>query len=416
MDVVWKFFESHSLAGDLALGGAVLVVAWLSYLAARIILVRVMHRVTARTRAGWDDALMNQKVFHRLALFVPAVAGYYGADLFPELTLGIKRALLVYLITVTVLVANAVLSAGAEVYQQTAMSQRRPIKGIVQLVKLFVFILAGVAGVAVALGQSPWALLSGLGALSAIILLVFRDTILSFVAGLTLSGGDLLRKGDWLEMTSFGADGEVIDIALHTVRVQNWDKTIVSIPTYKLTENSFKNWRGMSEAGARRVKRSLIIDQASVGFVDDGLMASLGKIQLLKPYLEERRAQIEAANQASGADPSHPVNGRRMTNLGCFRAYAEAYLAAHPTIRHDLTRMVRQLAPTDEGLPLEVYCFISDTVWTRYESIQADIFDHLLAAMPWFRLRVYQRNQFLDPRVPRELLSGSPGSPGNQED
>ncbi len=403
MDVIWKFFEAHTVVSDLALGGIVLVLAWLSYIVSRIILLQVMRRVTARTKVGWDDALMHQKVFHRLALFVPALALTYAADLFPDLTLGIKRAILVYLIVVTVLVANGVLSAGEEVYQRTPLSQRRPIKGIVQLIKLFIFILAGVAAVAVALGKSPWALLSGVGALSAVILLVFRDTILSFVAGLTLSGGDLLRKGDWLEMPSFGADGEVVDIALHTVRVQNWDKTIVSIPTYKLTENSFKNWRGMSEAGARRVKRALVLDQASVGFVDEKLLASLEKIQILKPYLDQRKAEIDEANKASGADPVHPVNGRRMTNLGCFRAYAQAWLDAHPKVRHDQTCMIRHLAPDEKGLPVEIYCFINDTVWTHYESIQADIFDHLLASLPWFRLRVYQRNQYLDPRVPREL-------------
>jgi miniconductance mechanosensitive channel len=230
-------------------------------------------------------------------------------------------------------------------------------------------------------------------------MLVFRDTILSFVAGIRLIGGDLVRKGDWLEVPEFGADGDVIDIALHTVLVQNWDKTIVSIPTFKLVDGAFKNWRGMTEAGGRRIKRSLILDLSSVRFADETLLASLRSVQRLQSYLQTREAEVQAWNKEHGVDTDHPLNGRRLTNLGCFRAYVKRYLFENPHLRQDMTLMVRQLAPTPQGLPLEIYGFTNDTAWVNYESIQSDIFDHLLAALPWFGLRVYQREQSPDTRA-----------------
>lgn len=296
------------------------------------------------------------------------------------------------------LALSGLLSVLNQLYQSLPLSGRRPIKGAVQLVRLFVFILAGVAMLALLMGESPWGLLSGVGAFTAVLMLVFRDTILSFVAGIRLIGEDLIRKGDWLEVPEYGADGDVIDIALHTVLVQNWDKTIVSIPTFKLVDGAFRNWRGMTESGGRRIKRSLILDLSSVRFVDEEMLDALRKVERIQGYLETRTTEVQAWNRDHGVNTEHPLNGRRLTNLGCFRAYAERYLRENPYLRQDMILMVRQLEPTPQGLPLEIYAFASDIAWVRYESIQADIFDHLLAALPWFELRVYQRERAPDPR------------------
>jgi miniconductance mechanosensitive channel len=242
----------------------------------------------------------------------------------------------------------------------------------------------------VLLDKSPLGILGGIGALTAILILVFRDTILSLVASIQLVAEDLVRRGDWIEMPDFGADGEVIDIALHTVKVQNWDKTIITIPTYKLIDGSFQNWRGMSEAGGRRIKRSLLIDQASVRFCDDALMEKFRRIRRLEPYLEAKRKELKRANAGVDDDDGLPLNHRILTNLGTFRAYIAAYLEENAKLRKDMTFMVRQLPPSPDGLPLEIYVFTNDTKWVNYEGIQADIFDHLLAAMSYFDLRVFQ--------------------------
>ncbi|WP_022663256.1 mechanosensitive ion channel family protein [Paucidesulfovibrio longus] len=370
---------------------------------ARSVAVRAVQAVIQRTRISWDDSLEKRRVFHILAWFAPLLVLSQLGLVFPAQADWISRGVNALSLLVGALALSAILSALNDIYQTLPLSGRRPIKGAVQLVRLFVFIMAGVAILALLLGQSPWGLLSGVGAFTAVLMLVFRDTILSFVGGLRLIGGDLVRRGDWLEVPGFGADGEVIDIALHTVLVQNWDKTIVSIPTFKLVDGAFKNWRGMTDAGGRRIKRSLILDQASVRFADERLLASLRKVERLHDYLEVREREIEEWNGARGVDSSHPLNGRRLTNLGCFRAYVVRYLRENVKLRQDMTFLVRQLEPTAEGLPLEVYVFTNDTAWAAYEDIQSDIFDHLLAALPWFQLRVYQRNQAPDPRTPEVL-------------
>ncbi|MFH1569821.1 MAG: mechanosensitive ion channel domain-containing protein, partial [Gemmatimonadota bacterium] len=244
---------------------------------------------------------------------------------------------------------------------------------------------------AVLLGRSPWGLLSGVGAVMAVILLVFRDTLLSLVASVQIATNKLVKVGDWIEVPAFGADGDVIDIALHTVKVRNWDKTITTIPTYRLLDSSFKNWQGMFETGGRRIKRALYLDMNTVRFCDDAMLDRYERIELVREYVRERRREVEEHNRARQVDTAEPVNGRRLTNLGTFRAYVVAYLKAHPKVHPDLTFLVRQLAPGEHGLPLEIYVFTSDTAWASYEGIQADIFDHLLASVPEFGLRVYQQ-------------------------
>lgn len=265
-----------------------------------------------------------------------------------------------------------------------------PLRGLLQTVKLIASVLTGILLVSLLMDKSPLILLSGLGAISAVLLLVFKDPILGLVAGIQLSANNMLSVGDWLEMPKYGADGDVIDIALTTVKVRNWDKTITTIPTYALISDSFKNWRGMSESGGRRIKRSVYIQMSSIEFLDEESLERLHKAELLAPYLKERLAQIKENNSSSNTDMSILLNGRRLTNVGTFRRYLLSYLTSHEFIHKDMTLMVRQLQSTNMGLPIEIYCFTTTTKWGEYENIQADIFDHILATLPVFNLRVHE--------------------------
>jgi miniconductance mechanosensitive channel len=283
-----------------------------------------------------------------------------------------------------------ILDAAQTVYAMSEHARTRSIKGYVQLGKIALYVVAAIAIVATIIDRSPWLLLSGLGAMSAVLLLVFKDTIMSFVASVQLTSNDMLRVGDWIEMPQVGADGDVVDIALHTVKVQNWDKTITTIPTWRLISESFRNWRGMQQSGGRRIKRTLCIDAGSVGFLDEAEIARLSKLHLLGDYLSEKQRSLADANAALGIAAGVPANTRRLTNLGTFRAYALAYLTAHPNIHDGMTCMVRSLQPSATGIPVELYCFTNTIVWAEYERVQGDVFDHLLAILPEFGLRMYQ--------------------------
>jgi miniconductance mechanosensitive channel len=291
---------------------------------------------------------------------------------------------------VLLFVFEALLSASDEIYRGKQVSKIRPIKGYIQVAKIVLFIFLGIVAIAVLMNRSPLLLLSGFGAMTAIILLLFKDSILGLVASIQLAGNDMVRLGDWIEMPKYGADGDVVDVSLTTVKVQNWDKTITTIPAYSLISDSFKNWRGMTESGGRRIKRALNLDMNSVRFCDPDMLVRLGKIQALQPYLEQKQRELKEFNEKHNIDPTSPVNGRNLTNIGTFRAYVVAYLKQHPKIRQDMTFLVRQLAPGPQGMPLEVYVFSNDQVWANYEAIQADIFDHLMAVVPEFGLRVFQ--------------------------
>lgn len=389
-------------ADTLVLAGVVLVLALCAYILMRLVVLRVVMRIIRRTRSKWDDALAERKVLVVPAWMAPVLVIQAGLDSFPQGFDALGNLVSAVFTVQVVLLLTRALSAGHDVYQTLPVSRIRPIKGYVQLVKLFVYIVGGILAVLTLVDASPWGLLSGVGAITAVLLLVFKDTILSVVASIQIAAYDLVREGDWIVSESFGADGDVADMSLHTVKVQNWDKTLVSIPTYKLIDESFKNYRGMYQARGRRIKRAVLIDQSSVRFLAQEEIERLGGIGLIKDYVAGRREEIEAWNREHGADRSKsPVNGRAMTNLGTFRAYLEAYLRSHPRIRQDMTLMVRQLEPGGEtGLPLEVYCFTDTTVWTEYESIQADIFDHLIASLPEFGLRAYQRAAQADRRKP----------------
>ena len=277
-----------------------------------------------------------------------------------------------------------------EVYERRPQSRNRPIKGYLQVVKIVVLCGAAIILISLLINESPLLLLSGLGAITAVLLLVFKDTILSLVASVQLTTNDMLRVGDWIEMPGMNADGDVIDISLHTVKVQNFDKTITTIPTHRLVSDSFRNWRGMSESGGRRIKRSLLIDQNSVRFLSDEEVVYLKKFNLLKDYLANAREELAKWNETELAKDDAPVNARRLTNIGTLRAYIAAYIKWHPRISENFTLLVRQLPPGPQGLPIEIYCFTDTTDWNTYEGIQSDIFDHLIAIVPEFRLSLFQ--------------------------
>ncbi|VVD70216.1 Miniconductance mechanosensitive channel YbdG [Pandoraea capi] len=393
-EVVTAWFDNTPWA-RMAVALAILVAAALLVQAlAQFVVVRVVRIVVQRTANRWDDALLAHRVFHRAARILPYLVVQFGIELVPDLPAKVLLVVSNVALATTLLYATlalaGILDAAQTVYAMSEHARTRSIKGYVQLGKIALYVVAAIAIVATIIDRSPWLLLSGLGAMSAVLLLVFKDTIMSFVASVQLTSNDMLRVGDWIEMPQVGADGDVVDIALHTVKVQNWDKTITTIPTWRLISESFRNWRGMQQSGGRRIKRTLCIDAGSVGFLDEAEIARLSKLHLLGDYLSEKQRSLADANAALGHAAGVPANTRRLTNIGTFRAYALAYLKAHPNIHEGMTCMVRSLQPTATGIPVELYCFTNTTVWAEYERVQGDVFDHLLAILPEFGLRMYQ--------------------------
>ena len=364
----------------------------LNYLC-QAILVGGMKQYTRRKPHLWNTLLMKHKVFHNLIHTIPAILVY---ALLPmafmrgkELLLISQKACAIYIIFSLLLAINGILLMIMDIYDGKETMKNRPMKGFIQVLQVLLFFIGGIVIIAIIVNKSPASLFAGLGASAAILMLVFKDSILGFVAGIQLSANDMLKLGDWLEMPKYGADGAVIDIGLTTVKVRNWDNTITTIPTWSLVSDSFKNWSGMSASGGRRIKRSISIDVTSIRFLDEDEMQRLNKAHLLKPYLTSRHQEINEWNRQQGSTESI-LNLRRMTNIGTFRAYLNEYLRNHPRIRKDMTLMVRQLAPGDNGLPLEIYAFTNTVVWLEYESIQADIFDHIFAIVEEFGLRLHQ--------------------------
>ncbi len=388
---IYNFIATGSTVEDVIIIGIIFLFALISYIIVRLYVIKIIHFWIKHSKTKWDDVLIEKRVFTPLSYIIPALIIYFGIGIFPKISPIVHRIITTFIFILIILMLDRLLSAVLAIYETYPISKKRPIKGYIQIAKLSLYLLGLVLAISILIGKSPWIFLSGIGALTAVILFIFRDTLLSLVASIQIITNDLVRLGDWIEMPKYGADGVVIDMALHTVKVQNWDKTVINIPTYKLIEESFKNWRGMQEAGGRRIKRAILIDQTSVKFLEDNDIKRLENIKLLKNYIQNKKKEIDEYNKKLGIDDSEPVNGRRMTNLGTFRAYVEAYLRAHPKIRQDMTFLVRHLAPTPEGLPLEIYVFTNDIRWANYEAIQADIFDHLLAAIPHFNLRVFQR-------------------------
>ena len=377
----------------------------------RSVALRIVRAGTARTGTKWDDELVRAGVFARLAYVVPIVLFDRGArvvfDDNPEATQVVATLVSVFLVVIAIAVVSALLKAVGAIYESHPVARRVPIRTFLQVFRGAVFFLGGIAVLSVILNKSPLVFFSGLGASMAILVIVFRDAILGFVAGIQLSANNMVRRGDWIEMPSQGADGDVVDVGLTTVKVQNWDKTITTVPTYALLSESFKNWRGMAESGGRRIKRSVSIDMASVRFCDQELLERFQRIQLLSDYLARQLEEVSEHNQTTEADTSLLVNGRNLTNVGTFRAYLLAYLRQNAKVHQDMTFLVRQLQPTDNGLPIEIYVFSNDQAWANYEAIQADIFDHVLAVLPLFDLRVFQAPTGADLRAIGSGVAGS---------
>lgn len=397
MDSIQTYLTSMGVepewADDLAMVIMIVMITLLSILANLItkkVVVRVITGVLSKNRFKWDDIIVRRKVFQRLSHIVPAIIIYHFADMFSEYKLIIEKGVAIYFIIVGMLVVDAFLNACNDIYRTFEISKEKPIRGYIQVIKIFMYLIGGIIIVANLIGQNPIILLGGLGALSAVLMLIFKDSILGLVAGIQLSTNDMVRVGDWIEMPKYNADGDVIDISLNTVKVMNWDKTITTIPSYALISDSFRNWRGMQASGGRRIKRSIYLDTSSIHFCTEEMLEKFKSIQLLKEYIESKQQEIIEYNNVNNIDTSNIVNGRKLTNIGIFRIYIQNYLKHHPRIHQDMTMMVRQLAPGETGLPLEIYAFTNDTRWVMYEAAQSDIFDHIFAVAPEFGLRVFQ--------------------------
>jgi miniconductance mechanosensitive channel len=396
--VNWLVSVGDAPYGEAVELAAIIGLCWLVHVLTRRLASRFVHHVVLKSQTEWDDALHDAKVFDRAVALVPVFVAWQAIDILKtargdaasDLTEFVTRLVLATAIVMVVRGLLALLSAGNTIYESNPKNRDRPIKGYIQVLKIAIAVVAVVLVIAALVDESPIIFLSGLGAMTAVLLLVFRDTILSLVASVQISGNDMVRVGDWIEMPQFGADGDVTDVALHTVKVQNWDKTITTIPTHRLISDPFKNWRYMSLSGGRRIKRALYIDVSSVRFLEDGEIERFGEFRLLRDYVATKRSEIVAFNQAPERNESIDADIRRLTNLGTYRAYLELYLRAHPKIHKGMTLMVRQLAPTSEGIPLELYCFTTTTDWGEYEGIQADLFDHFIALAPQFGLRIFQ--------------------------
>lgn len=354
------------------------------------VIIRFITHIIRKYQLTWGHILLERKVFRQLSHFVPAIIIYSFASTFPTYRNFIETLAMTYIMIVAFSVINRLLSVLNAIYQTYEISKTKPIKGYIQVIKIIVIIIGTILLLANLMGESPLILLSGIGALSAVFMLVFKDSILGLVAGVQLSATDMVRVGDWIEMPKYGANGDVIDISLNTVMVQNFDRTVTMIPSYTLISDSFINWRGMQESGGRRIKRALHIDMSSIKFCTNEMIEHFKEIDILVDYIVEREHEVEAYNRENDIDRSNIVNGRALTNIGVFRAYITQYIQRHPGIHQEMTLMVRQLAPGEHGLPIEIYAFTNTIQWSVYETVQADIFDHLFAIAEQFELRIFQ--------------------------
>ncbi|MCP3964794.1 MAG: mechanosensitive ion channel [Lentisphaerae bacterium] len=379
----------------LILIGAILLVSWLVKKLIEHYLLSFCKKIAQRTSTKWDDIVFQEKLPDRLALLIPGIIVYFISDMIFVNGAGgllkyINLACALYMTFAGILIVGAALNTIEKIYNTYESSSEVPIKSFLQVIKIFFYFAAAIIIISLLLQQSPWALLKALGVIAGVAMLVFKDSILGLVASIQLSGQKMVRKGDWIEMPKFGANGDVVDISLTTVKVQNFDKTIINIPTYALVSNSFQNWRGMVNSGGRRIKRSVILDMHSFKFLDEKDLNKLKKNKLISEYICRKEQELKEENQKWDISSSSKVNARRLTNVGTFRYYIKEYLANNANIHNSMTFIVRQLQPTAKGLPIEIYVFTNDTDWVRYEEIQADVFDHILTIVPEFGLSTYQ--------------------------
>ena len=373
----------------------IVILAILSFYIARYFIIKTVHIIVARSKTKWDDILAEKRVFIRLAYLAPAIVinflSSHALSDFEFLNRIIQIITAIYMVIILLQVVTAILNALNEIYQSYEVSRGKPIKGYIQVAKIIAYTIAFVVIITVLLGDRNLGWLAGFGAFSAVLMLIFKDPILGFVGGIQLSANNMVRIGDWIEMPKYGANGTVTDISLTTVKVQNWNKTITTIPTYTLITDYFKNWRGMEESGGRRIKRSINIDINSIKFCTPEMLERFQKFEYVSEYVEETEKLLTIYNDKKNVDNGILVNGRRQTNIGIFRAYLKGYLRNNPKVHNDMTFLVRQLQPTGDGLPIEVYVFSKDQEWDIYEDNQADIFDHILAVVQEFDLKVFQQ-------------------------
>ena len=375
----------------------ILSIGWIANLVVKKFIVEILRSVAKRTNTKLGEYLLQESFFLRLSHLAPAFVistlSEFVFQNYPVFNGFIAVLVNLYLVVITLWVIDALVDTLYKLYEESSLSTKLPLKGICQAVKIVVNVTGIIFILSILLDKSPLYFFSGLGALTAVLLLVFKDVILGLVAGIQLTANNMVRKGDWVEMPKYGANGDVIDVALTTIKIQNWDKTITTIPAHALVSDAFKNWRGMSESGGRRIKRSIYLDLSSVCFLKESEVLELERIELLKDYLSGKRSDIgeEGLDLEEHGLAAPLLNGRNLTNSGTFRAYCIEYLRAHPSIHQKgMTFLIRQLAPTEKGLPIEIYVFVNDVRWIEYEAIQSDIFDHLIAALPVFNLRAFQ--------------------------
>ena len=385
-----KWLQTLPWISDTMLFLIILALAILSYFLLRGIVFGFLRSLVKKTVTQIDDILLSKKFLRRVSYLAPLFIIYQSTNLIPNAEKELDKLLSILFVLVVFLAIGAILSAVIELHDRVEKFKERPIKGYIQIIKIVLYSFMTVLIIGIIFGQTVWSILTGLGAFTAVLILIFRDTILNFIASMQISSYDLVHVGDWIEVPKFGADGDVIDISLMIVKVQNFDKTITIIPTYKLIEETFKNWRGMQQSGVRRIKRSVFIDQTSIRFCTDEMLDRFEKIKIISHYVKEKRTETGKENSESGIDLNNLVNGRRLTNIGTFRAYLIEYLRQRGDISKEFSFQVRQLPSSPDGLPIEIYAYATKTNFVDYEDAQADIFDHILAIVPEFGLRLFQ--------------------------
>lgn len=356
----------------------------------RKVMLKYLQQYAKKTKGKWDDVIVEKNILDRLARIVPLGMIYAFAPIFPSFEIWIQRLSFSCIILIVLLALHRFLDAINDIYSNYEISKIRPIKGYLQVIEIILCTIGMIVIISVLMDRSPWLLISGIGAATAVIMLIFQNSILGLVASIQISSNNMLQIGDWIEMPKYDADGDVLEISLHSVKVQNFDKTITNIPTHALISESFRNWRGMQEAGGRRIKRAVSIDVTSIEFCDEKMLEKFEEIQYIKDYIQMKRVEIKQYNKECNVDESQIANGKKLTNVGIFRVYIENYLKFNPKINKGMTHLVRELAPSEKGLPIEIYAFTNEIAWDDYEEIQSDIFDHILAVIPAFGLRVYQ--------------------------
>ncbi len=387
-------YTSASVLKDISFAIIVVILSVIAYYITKNVLLRVIKIFTKKTKSRWDDELYEKRVFHKLSYLVPAYILQLllpiVLDSYPHWSSFIESAIHLYMMFILMITLNAFINAVNQIYQHYGVSNDIPIKGYVQIVKIIMYTIFVILIISILINKNPLSLLAGLGAMSAVIMLIFKDTILGFVGGIQLTVNNMVRPGDWISMPKYGADGTVIDITLTTVKVQNWNKTISTIPTYSLVSDTFQNWRGMEESGGRRIKRSININTDSVTFCSTEMLERFKRIQIINKYITDKEEELREYNTKNNIDETVVVNGRRQTNIGIFREYLKAYLGNHPDINTKMTFLIRQLQPSEMGIPIEIYVFSKVQDWAEYEDIQSDIFDHIFASVGRFDLQIFQ--------------------------